>query len=242
MRYQSQLLAVLFLTFSMYYIYTYTAYVVNHSRSYTIATLSCWLEFWLESLLLGGSYKSRMILGDGLFSMHHIGVFMVVMGQTVRSLAMWQCGENFSHIIADEKKRNHKLVTTGIYRYLRHPSYFGWYYWSIGTQLLLCNPICSVAFACTAWFFFQERISYEEALLQRFFKHEYTEYVQRSYIGIPFITSALSEKTPLEDDGTHPDGLNESSSSNYTTSRLNSISTNAANNYTTENDNVDHDR
>ena len=29
---------------------------------------------------------------------------------------MWHCGEHFSHIIMDEKKQEHQLVTTGIYR------------------------------------------------------------------------------------------------------------------------------
>lgn len=42
---------------------------------------------------------------------------------------------NFSHLVQDEKQANHELVTYGIYRIWRHPSYVGWFYWSIGTQV-----------------------------------------------------------------------------------------------------------
>lgn len=36
--------------------------------------------------------------------------------QIVRSVGMWHCGEHFSHIIMHEKKKEHQLVTTGIYK------------------------------------------------------------------------------------------------------------------------------
>ncbi len=40
---------------------------------------------------------------------------------------------------------------------LRHPSYFGWFYWSVGTQILLGNPVCSVLYTYAAWSFFHKR-------------------------------------------------------------------------------------
>lgn len=55
------------------------------------------------------------------------------------------------------------MVTSGMYTYLRHPGYFGWFLWSVGTQVLLCNPICAVAFAvvvrCTL--FWRNRARYQ---------------------------------------------------------------------------------
>lgn len=36
--------------------------------------------------------------------------------QVLRTVAMWQCGEHFSHVIMDEKTETHKLVTSGVYR------------------------------------------------------------------------------------------------------------------------------
>ena len=32
-------------------------------------------------------------------------------------------------------KADHLLITTGIYAHMRHPSYVGWFYWSVGTQV-----------------------------------------------------------------------------------------------------------
>ena len=75
------------------------------------------------------------------------------------------------------------------YKYLRHPSYVGWFYWSIGTQLLICNPLCSVAYAFASWRFFKVRIAYEEDLLQRQYPKKYSSYIDSSWLGIPFIKS-----------------------------------------------------
>jgi protein-S-isoprenylcysteine O-methyltransferase Ste14 len=56
---------------------------------------------------------------------------------------------------------------------LRHPSYFGWFYWSIGTQIILCNPICVVFYSYATWKFFAGRIPYEESLLEKFYPVSY---------------------------------------------------------------------
>lgn len=121
---------------------------------------------------------------------------MVVGGQYFRSLAMWQCGESFNHMIAHEKPSHHRLMTSGIYQYLRHPSYFGWFYWSIGMQLVLGNFWCFAAYFYVSWKFFHERIPYEEELLLRFYGDEYRQYVARSYIGIPFVFSRITAPAP----------------------------------------------
>ena len=87
---------------------------------------------------------------------------------------MWTARSNFSHIIVTEQEGNHQLVTTGVYSVSRHPSYLGWFCWSIGTQLLLCNPFCVVAYAVAAISFFRERVPYEERMLINIFQEEYT--------------------------------------------------------------------
>jgi len=42
---------------------------------------------------------------------------------------------NFNHVVQSEKSDNHELITHGVYNLCRHPSYVGWFYWSIGTQV-----------------------------------------------------------------------------------------------------------
>jgi protein-S-isoprenylcysteine O-methyltransferase len=88
------------------------------------------------------------------------------------------------------------LITPSV---LRHPAYFGWFYWSIGTQLLLCNPICIIAYTGASWSFFNARIPHEENLLLKFYPAGYPEYLRRTYIGIPFITSKAPAKEKKEE-------------------------------------------
>jgi uncharacterized membrane protein len=70
---------------------------------------------------------------------------------------------------------------------LRHPSYFGFYYWALGSQLMMMNPVCIVAFTGVLQYFFSDRIQYEEGCLIRFFGQAYRDYQARTHTGIPFI-------------------------------------------------------
>jgi len=78
------------------------------------------------------------------------------------------------------------------YKILRHPSYVGFYYWSVGTQLLLGNALHTVLFAIAAWMFFRRRIPFEEEALVQLFPEEYPAYVKQTWIGIPFLSTAPS--------------------------------------------------
>lgn len=71
---------------------------------------------------------------------------------------MLHAGSNFNHLVQKEKKVGHVLVTGGVYRYLRHPSYFGFFWWGLGTQVVLGNAVCLVGYAVVLWRFFRRRI------------------------------------------------------------------------------------
>lgn len=116
-----------------------------------------------------------------------IGVILILLGQLSRSMAMYQAGKSFSHILKTEKLDDHTLVTTGIYGYLRHPSYFGFFWWAIGTQLLLLNPIALIVFVGVLWSFFNKRILIEEKYLIQFFGEQYINYKKRVKVWIPLI-------------------------------------------------------
>lgn len=112
------------------------------------------------------------------------GIAVMVVGQLARSLAMIHGATNFSHRIVQQKTQTHTLVTTGIYSWLRHPSYFGFFYWALGTQMLLFNPVGFAAFLAALWTFFNERITFEERFLVSFFGKDYEEYRNRVGTGI----------------------------------------------------------
>src|SRR3954467_5047666 len=67
----------------------------------------------------------------------------------------------------------------------RHPSYAGFFYWAVGTQILLTNPIVACAFAYVLYTFFKERIEFEEAMLVSFFGERYVRYRMKVGVWIP---------------------------------------------------------
>jgi protein-S-isoprenylcysteine O-methyltransferase len=71
---------------------------------------------------------------------------------------------------------------------LRHPSYFGFYYWAVGSQLMMMNPVCLVGFAVALYVFFSDRIESEEEALIRFFGQDYRDYRARTKTGLPLIS------------------------------------------------------
>lgn len=71
---------------------------------------------------------------------------------------MVQAGSNFNHTVQAERKEGHTLVQHGVYAVLRHPSYFGFFWWGLGTQLVLGNVVCFAGYALVLWRFFYKRI------------------------------------------------------------------------------------
>jgi protein-S-isoprenylcysteine O-methyltransferase len=95
---------------------------------------------------------------------------------------------SFTHAIQYQVRQEHKLITHGIYHYIRHPGYLGWFLWAPATQLMLMNPICFVLFLGWAWYFFNDRIPHEEeVLIDTMFGDAYRKYRERTPTWIPFI-------------------------------------------------------
>ncbi|XP_074538498.1 protein-S-isoprenylcysteine O-methyltransferase [Halichoeres trimaculatus] len=156
------------------------SFLLNHSVEYTLAAVSSWVEFTVEKLTVPELKQLRWL--------SLVGLFMVLCGESLRKAAMLTAGSNFNHIVQNEKAQSHVLVTTGVYSYFRHPSYVGWFYWSTGTQVMLCNPICILGYTIASWRFFRERIEEEELSLIHFFAEDYVEYKKKVPTGLPFIS------------------------------------------------------
>ena len=90
-----------------------------------------------------------------------LGCILIALGQWVRTSAMVQAGTNFNHTVQTKRDEGHVLVRDGIYRWLRHPSYFGFFWWGLGTQIVLGNVVCLLAYAAILWAFFSIRIKSE---------------------------------------------------------------------------------
>lgn len=117
----------------------------------------------------------------------YIGFIMEGIGLFIRFKAICHAGKSFNHLIQDEKAPEHVLVTDGIYRYIRHPSYLGFFIFAVGTQVMLQNLITTIGFIYVLWRFFDRRIRYEETTLIRFFGNDYDQYRRHTPTWIPFI-------------------------------------------------------
>lgn len=165
---------------------TSDSFLLNQSPAYTAAALLSWFEFWVRFLFFPGLNNTSVVW---------FGVALVVASQILRSIAMMTAGESFNHLIQSSKKENHILITHGIYKYLRHPSYVGFYYWAVGTQMILCNFVHVLLYALAAWHFFNRRIPFEEQSLLLHFPNEYPAYAARTWSGIPFIRTRIGAST-----------------------------------------------
>ncbi|KAB2058597.1 hypothetical protein ES319_A11G244300v1 [Gossypium barbadense] len=149
------------------------------SKEYVLAMVFALLEYFFELLLFPGLKEH--------FWVSNLGLAMLVVGEIVRKLAIVTAGRSFTHLIRVYHEDHHKLVTSGVYAFVRHPSYCGFLIWSVGTQIMLCNPIATVGFAVVVWRFFAARIPYEEYFLRLFFGADYEEYARRVPSGVPFV-------------------------------------------------------
>jgi len=120
-----------------------------------------------------------------------IGLSMVVIGHFFRIGAMFTAAQSFHHLVQHEKAAEHTLVTHGVYQVVRHPSYFGWTLWAVGTQVMLFNPISIAGFAFASYMFFKDRIPDEEVLLVEFFGQAYVDYALKTPIWIPGVEGAI---------------------------------------------------
>lgn len=160
---------------------TFDSFLLNHSRDYHIAVVASVVEYWLERLLWPSLKQHTFLM---LF-----GMCVCNAGQALRTVSMYTAGANFTHIVADDRQKHdgHTLVTTGVYAWSRHPSYVGWFFWSVGTQLMLCNPVCVCAYTYASVRFFRARVAHEEEALLRFFPDQYPEYKKTVPTMIPFV-------------------------------------------------------
>jgi protein-S-isoprenylcysteine O-methyltransferase Ste14 len=135
----------------------------------------CWLPPYLDRRELW------VIDGD---PMRYLGLALLVGGGALRVWPMFVLGRRFSGLVAIQE--HHELVTDGIYRHIRHPSYLGAMLGFIGWMLVFR---CGVGLLLTlplGWPLVA-RLDAEEALLGSEFGRAYAEYRERTWRLVPWV-------------------------------------------------------
>ena len=94
-------------------------------------------------------------------------------------------GRNWS--VTLEIRDRHSLVTSGVYRHVRHPMYSAFWLWAIAQALLLPNWIAGPAGLVGFGTLFFLRIGREEQLMIEAFGDEYRDYMRRTSRVLPGI-------------------------------------------------------
>ncbi|KAI9032198.1 Isoprenylcysteine carboxyl methyltransferase family-domain-containing protein [Hyaloraphidium curvatum] len=131
------------------------SFLINHSTAYHAAFVFGLVEYLLEWYVVP-SWKRW-----NLFSI--AGLLVTLGGLVLRNLAIHTLGPHFTHQLPSHPPST--LVQHGIYSILRHPSYTGFFWYSVGTQLMLLNPLACGAYAYVLANFFAARIAEEEERL-----------------------------------------------------------------------------
>jgi protein-S-isoprenylcysteine O-methyltransferase Ste14 len=84
-------------------------------------------------------------------------------------------------------REGHRLVTSGVYRTLRHPMYSAFWLMALAQALLLPNWVAGPAGLVGFGLLFALRIGPEERMMEEAFGDEYRAYRDRSWRIIPYI-------------------------------------------------------
>jgi protein-S-isoprenylcysteine O-methyltransferase Ste14 len=84
-----------------------------------------------------------------------------------------------------EIRQTHQLVTTGVYRHVRHPMYAAFFLWAIAQALLLPNWIAGPAGLVGFGTLFGIRVGREEQMMEATFGDAYRAYAARTWRVVP---------------------------------------------------------
>jgi len=112
-----------------------------------------------------------------------VGVIMCVAGIAILISGRRHLGRNWSQTVA--AKQGHELVTSGPYRYVRHPMYAGGCIACIGSAIVAGGAFIFLLVFLGAIFVW--RVGAEDRLMERQFPNEYPKYKKRTKAMLPFV-------------------------------------------------------
>ena len=145
--------------------------------------LIIWLSVFV-SIVIAASFGTNGVtpLPEAFF---YLGIALMVAGIAFRQWAIFVLGRFFStavRILSD-----HRVVTNGPYRYIRHPSYTGALMTLVGLGLGSRTWAGTLIILVLFGLVYNYRISIEEKAMRTAFGQEYVDYAKKTKRLIPFL-------------------------------------------------------
>ena len=115
----------------------------------------------------------------------YVGALLFVIGVYLRHLSIKQLGQYF--VTKIQITKDHQLVTDGLYRYIRHPSYTGLILGFLGAILFLRAPFSATLFITIGIPAYMYRIRVEENALLDVFGQYYMDYRAKTRALLPYL-------------------------------------------------------
>ena len=113
-----------------------------------------------------------------LVPLRPLGLLVGFAGLALSGLATWQLHAGRSLTPMPSPRMGAALLTSGLYRRVRHPVYSGLLVWAFGMAISAASGLHFVLFVLL-WIFFNAKAAHEERLLAQVFS-SYPEYASRT--------------------------------------------------------------
>lgn len=130
------------------------------------------------------SDRHNLLVFNADDALRYIGLIVFALGFMLTQWAEAALGRQFS--INVTLQTDHQLITSGPYRYVRHPRYAGIFAFNLGVAFTF-DSILGTLLTGGLLIILMWRISTEEAMLRQAFGPDWSRYAQRSWRLIPFV-------------------------------------------------------
>jgi protein-S-isoprenylcysteine O-methyltransferase Ste14 len=164
-------------------------------RTPSVAKPSRTLEYVLLSVSFTGLFVipfTYVLTDQPSVANYQFQPWLAWLGLTVFVGSLWlfrrthnDLGRNWS--VTLEIRAAHTLITTGVYRHVRHPMYSAFWMWAVAQAMLLPNWFAGPAGLVGFGILFFGRIGREEQLMAEAFGDDYRQYARRTSLIIPGI-------------------------------------------------------